>query len=315
MGKIYGSLEELIGHTPMVALPRMCEQHQTAAKVYAKMEMFNPGGSSKDRLAVKLLDDAEKAGLITRGKNVIVEPTSGNTGIGLVSVARAREYRGIVVMPEDVSEERKKLLDARGAVVELTSAEKGMAGAIERAKEILKEDPDAWMPDQFNNPSGPQAHYETTGPEIWEDMDGKIDVFVCGIGTGGTITGVGRYLKEKNPNIKIVGVEPKDSAVLNGGKPGPHMLQGIGAGFVPSILDMSIIDEVMDIDKYEAYLTCYDLTAAEGYLVGISGGAALQAANYVARREEMAGKNVVVLLPDSGERYLSTEMYDEGPEE
>lgn len=309
MGKIYGNIEELIGNTPIMELKKMEELHETTAHVFAKLECFNPGGSSKDRIAMKMLDEAEKQGLIRRGVSTIIEPTSGNTGVGLAAVGMYRGYRTVVVMPENMSQERIRLLQARCVEVVLTDAEKGMEGAIEKAKELAETMENSWIPSQFTNPAGPQAHYETTGPEIWEDMDGKVDAFVCAAGTGGTITGTGRYLKEKNPDIKIFAVEPADSAVLTGGKPGPHEIQGIGPGFIPEVLDTTVYDEVIDVHTDNSYLMSRDLVAMEGILVGISSGAALEAAFQVAERPEFAGKNIVVLLADGGERYLSTELF------
>lgn len=309
MGRIYSSMEELIGNTPVLQLKEMEKLHELDCSVFAKLEYFNPAGSSKDRIAKKMLDAAEEQGLISPRLTTVIETTSGNTGVGLAALCAHRGYRCMIVMPENMSAERVKLLQAHGAELILTDASKGLAGAIEKARELAEEEEDAWIAGQFTNPAGPQAHYETTGPEIWKDMDGKVDVFVCSVGTGGTITGAGRYLKEKNPNIKIVAVEPADSPVLSGGKPGPHPIQGIGPGFVPETLDTSVYDEVIAVYPEESYLMSRDLTATEGILVGISSGAVLEAAFEVAKRAESEGKNIVALLPDGGERYLSTELY------
>lgn len=312
MGKIYRRFEELVGNTPMVELAAMNEKYREEygihGRVFAKLEWFNPGGSAKDRIALKMIEEAEKAGTLKEG-GTIIEPTSGNTGIGLSAIARRRGYRAIIVMPESMSEERKKLMKAHFAELVLTPASQGMKGAIAKAQELAKEIPGAWIPDQFRNPAGPLAHYLTTGPEIWEAMDGRIDVFVSGVGTGGTLTGAGKYLKEKNPDIKIIAVEPKDSPVLSGGQPGPHKIQGIGAGFIPEILDQSLIDEIFEADVQDAYARAHDLASLEGHLCGISSGAALSAAYEIAKRPEMEGKNIVAFLTDGGERYLSTELY------
>ena len=278
------------------------------ANLLAKVEAINPGGSAKDRVAKRMVEDAERAGILREGATII-EPTSGNTGIGLAVMAAARGYRAIIVMPDTMSMERRLLMTAFGAELVLTEGQKGMAGAIERAEELAKEIPDSFIPGQFDNPSNPAAHYDSTGPEIYEDTDGKVDIFVAGIGTGGTITGVGRYLKEKNPAVKIVGVEPASSPLLTKGTAGPHGLQGIGANFVPSILDRSVIDEIMTVTDEEAYETGRELARTEGLLAGISAGAAAFAAAELAKRPENAGKNIVVLLPDTGDRYLSTEMF------
>ncbi len=311
MGHIYENLEALIGHTPMVKMSRVKERHDLKANLFAKLEWMNPGGSAKDRIAVKMIDEAEKSGLICRGKSVIVEPTSGNTGIGLATVATLRGYETVIVMPENMSEERKLLMKAHGAKLVLTDDSKGMAGAIEKAEELAAKNTDTWIPKQFENPAGPLAHYETTGPEIWEDMDGNVDVYVCTVGTGGTLTGSGRYLKEQNPQIKVFAVEPKESAVLSGGKSGSHGIQGIGAGFIPGALDMNVYDEVIAVSTEDAYAMSREIAAVEGFLTGISSGAAIKAALEVAMRPEMEGKNIVVLLPDSGERYLSAGLYEE----
>ena len=308
MSKIYTSADQLIGRTPLLELTHIERQEGLEARVLAKLEYLNPAGSVKDRIAKAMIDGAEAKGLLQPG-SVIIEPTSGNTGIGLAAVAAARGYRVIIVMPETMSSERRQLMKAYGAELVLTEGQKGMAGAIERAEELAKEIPDSFIPGQFDNPSNPAAHYDSTGPEIYEDTDGKVDIFVAGIGTGGTITGVGRYLKEKNPAVKIVGVEPASSPLLTKGTAGPHGLQGIGANFVPSILDRSVIDEIMTVTDEEAYETGRELARAEGLLAGISAGAAAFAAAELAKRPENAGKNIVVLLPDTGDRYLSTEMF------
>jgi len=309
MGHIYDNLEALIGHTPMLELRRVEENYGLKAHIFAKLEWMNPGGSAKDRIAVKMIDEAEKAGLIRPGKSVIIEPTSGNTGIGLATVATVRGYEAVIVMPENMSEERKLLMKAHGAKLVLTEASKGMAGAIAKAEELAMENPDAWIPKQFENPAGPLAHYETTGPEIWEDLDGNVDAYVCTVGTGGTLTGTGRYLKEKNAQVMVIAVEPRESAVLSGGKAGSHGIQGIGAGFIPGALDTTVYDEVVTVATEEAYATSRELAAMEGFLAGISSGAAVKAAIEVAKRPEMEGKNIVVLLPDSGERYLSAGLF------
>lgn len=309
MGCVYANLEALIGHTPMVRMSRIEEMYDLKAKMFAKLEWMNPGGSAKDRIAVKMIDEAEKAGLIQPGKSVIIEPTSGNTGIGLATVATLRGYKAVIVMPENMSEERKLLMKAHGAKLVLTEASKGMAGAIAKAEELAEENPDAWIPKQFENPAGPLAHYETTGPEIWEDLDGNVDAYVCTVGTGGTLTGTGRYLKEQNSALKVIAVEPKESAVLSGGKAGSHGIQGIGAGFIPGALDTTVYDEVVVVATEDAYSTSREFAAVEGFLAGISSGAAIKAAIEVAKRPEMEGKNIVVLLPDSGERYLSAGLY------
>lgn len=310
MGKIYGNVLELIGHTPLVELKHYKEQKGAGGKILAKLEYFNPAGSAKDRVAKKMIDDAAAQGLLKEG-SVIIEPTSGNTGIGLAAVAAYEGYRIILTMPETMSMERRTLLKAYGAEIVLTDGEKGMAGAIEKAQELAQEIPGSFIPGQFENPSNPAAHIATTGPEIWEDTDGKVDIFVAGIGTGGTITGIGQYLKEKNPQIQVIAMEPAGSAVLSGKPAGPHGLQGIGAGFVPKVLDTKIYDEVITVTEEEAYATGRELAHCEGFLVGISSGAALFAALQVAKRPENEGKNIVVLLPDTGDRYLSTPMFSE----
>ena len=308
MARIYKSIEEMIGGTPLLQLGNYGKKHGLGANLLAKVEAINPGGSAKDRVAKRMVEDAERAGILREGATII-EPTSGNTGIGLAVMAAARGYRAIIVMPDTMSMERRLLMTAFGAELVLTEGQKGMAGAIERAEELAKESPDSFIPGQFDNPSNPAAHYDSTGPEIYEDTDGKVDIFVAGIGTGGTITGVGRYLKEKNPAVKIVGVEPASSPLLTKGTAGPHGLQGIGANFVPSILDRSVIDEIMTVTDEEAYETGRELARTEGLLAGISAGAAAFAAAELAKRPENAGKNIVVLLPDTGDRYLSTEMF------
>ena len=308
MAKIYKSIEELIGKTPLLELTNMEKALELQAVLMAKVEALNPGGSAKDRVAKRMVEDAEKAGILKAGATII-EPTSGNTGIGLAVVAAARGYRAIIVMPDSMSMERRLLMTAFGAELVLTEGAKGMTGAIAKAEELAKEIPNSFIPGQFDNPSNPAAHYETTGPEIWEDTDGKVDIFVAGIGTGGTITGTGRYLKEQNPDVKIIGVEPASSPLLTKGEAGPHGLQGIGANFVPSILDTEIYDEVIPVTEEEAYEAGRTIARREGLLVGISAGAALHAAVEVAKRPENAGKNIVVLLPDTGDRYLSTPMF------
>ena len=308
MAKIYRSIEELIGRTPLVELSNLEKKLELKARLLAKVEALNPGGSAKDRVAKRMVEDAEKAGILKAGATII-EPTSGNTGIGLAVMAAARGYRAIIVMPDSMSMERRLLMTAFGAELVLTEGAKGMTGAIAKAEELAKEIPKSFIPGQFDNPSNPAAHYETTGPEIWEDTDGKVDIFVAGIGTGGTITGTGRFLKEQNPNVKIIGVEPASSPLLTKGEAGPHGLQGIGANFVPSILDTAIYDEVITVTEEEAYEAGRTIARREGLLVGISAGAALHAAVEVAKRPENAGKNIVVLLPDTGDRYLSTPMF------
>lgn len=308
MAKIYKSVEELIGKTPLLELTNLEQKMGLKATLLAKVEALNPGGSAKDRVAKRMVEDAEQAGILKEGATII-EPTSGNTGIGLAVMAAARGYRAIIVMPDTMSMERRLLMTAFGAELVLTEGAKGMAGAIEKAEELEKEIPNSFIPGQFDNPSNPAAHYETTGPEIWEDTDGKVDIFVAGIGTGGTLTGVGRYLKEKNPNVKIIGVEPASSPLLTKGTAGPHGLQGIGANFVPSILDTELYDEVLTVTEEEAYEAGRALARKEGLLAGISAGAAVHAAAEVAKRPENAGKTIVVLLPDTGDRYLSTPMF------
>ena len=308
MAKIYRSIEELIGRTPLVELSNLEKKLELKARLLAKVEALNPGGSAKDRVAKRMVEDAEKSGILKVGATII-EPTSGNTGIGLAVMAAARGYRAIIVMPDSMSMERRLLMTAFGAELVLTEGAKGMTGAIEKAEELAKEIPNSFIPGQFDNPSNPAAHYETTGPEIWEDTEGKVDIFVAGIGTGGTITGTGRYLKEQNPDVKIIGVEPASSPLLTKGEAGPHGLQGIGANFVPSILDTEIYDEVITVTEEEAYEAGRSIARTEGLLAGISAGAALHAAVEVAKRPENAGKTIVVLLPDTGDRYLSTPMF------
>lgn len=308
MAKIYKNIEELIGKTPLLELTHLEEIHNLDAKVLAKVEFLNPGGSAKDRVAKKMVEDAEAKGLLKAGATII-EPTSGNTGIGLAVMAAARGYRAIIVMPDSMSMERRLLMSAFGAELVLTEGAKGMAGAIAKAEELAKEIPGAFIPGQFDNPANPQAHYETTGPEIYEDTDGKVDIFVAGIGTGGTITGVGRYLREKNPHVQIIGVEPASSPLLTEGRAGSHGLQGIGANFVPSILDTKLYNEIITVTEEATYAAGREVAQKEGLLVGISAGAAIHAALEVAKRPENKGKNIVVLLPDTGDRYLSTPMF------
>lgn len=308
MSKIYTSADQLIGKTPLLELTHIEKKYGLKAKVLAKLEYFNPAGSVKDRVAKKMLDDAEAAGKLTP-ESVIIEPTSGNTGIGLASVAAARGYRIIIVMPETMSVERRQLMKAYGAELVLTDGTKGMKGAIEKADELAKEIPNSFIPGQFVNLSNPKAHYETTGPEIFEDTDGEVDIFVAGVGTGGTVTGVGEYLKEKKPSVKIVAVEPESSPVLSKGVAGAHKIQGIGAGFVPEVLDTKVYDEIIPVSNEAAFETGRLIGRSEGVLVGISSGAAAYAAVELAKRPENAGKTIVVLLPDTGDRYLSTPLF------
>lgn len=311
MGKIYESATELIGHTPLLKVNNYAKEvGVTDVTLLAKLEYFNPAGSVKDRIALAMIEDAEKKGQLKLGATII-EPTSGNTGIGLASVAAAKGYRTILTLPETMSVERRNLLKAYGAELVLTEGAKGMKGAIAKAEELQKEIPGAVILGQFDNPANPAAHAATTGPEIWEDTEGKVDIFVAGVGTGGTVTGIGTYLKSKNPNVQVVAVEPADSPVLSGGKPGPHKLQGIGAGFVPSILNTQIYDEVFTVTTDEAFETGRLIAHKEGILVGITSGAALYAAVQLAKRPENKGKTIVALLPDSGDRYLSTPMFTE----
>ncbi len=302
------SAEQLIGHTPLLELTHIETSRRLSARLFAKLEGFNPAGSAKDRVARTMLDEAEKDGRLTAGATVI-EPTSGNTGIGLALMAAIRGYRAIIVMPDTMSVERQQLIRAYGAEVVLTDGTKGMAGAIEKALQLAAEIPHSFIPDQFGNPANPKAHYDTTGPEIFDALDGKVDVFMAGIGTGGTITGVSRYLREKTPTVRIIGVEPADSPVLSGGNAGPHGLQGIGAGFIPEALNTASYDELLTVTTEEAYEAARLLARTEGVLAGISSGAALSAALKVAAQADYAGKNIVVLLPDTGDRYLSTELF------
>ncbi len=310
MAKIYTSADQLIGRTPLLELTHLEQEYGLKAKLYAKMEYFNPAGSVKDRVAKMMLDDAEKEGKLTKD-SVIIEPTSGNTGIGLASVAAARGYRIIIVMPDTMSVERRQLMKAYGAELVLSEGAKGMKGAIAKANELAEEIPNSFIPGQFVNPSNPKAHYETTGPEIWEDTDGNVDYFVAGVGTGGTVTGVGKYLKEKNPAVKVVAVEPATSAVLSTGVAGAHKIQGIGAGFVPEILDTTVYDEIIPVVNEDAFALGKKIGTSEGVLVGISSGAAVWAALEVAKRPDNEGKSIVVLLPDTGDRYLSTPLFAE----
>lgn len=309
MSKVYTSADQLIGRTPLLELVHIEKEENLAARIVAKLEYFNPAGSVKDRIAKAMIDDAEARGVLKPG-SVIIEPTSGNTGIGLASVATARGYRIIIVMPETMSVERRQLMKAYGAELVLTEGAKGMKGAIEKADELAKEIPNSFIPGQFVNPANPEVHRKTTGPEIWEDLDGDVDIFVAGVGTGGTVTGVGDYLKSKKPDIKIVAVEPASSPVLSKGTPGPHKIQGIGAGFVPEVLDTKIYDEVIAVENEDAFATGKKIGRAEGVLVGISSGAAAWAAIQVAKRPENRGKTIVVLLPDTGDRYLSTPLFE-----
>lgn len=308
MSKIYTSADLLIGHTPLLELSHIEKEFNLEAKIIAKLEYFNPAGSVKDRIAKKMLDDAEKSGKISAGATII-EPTSGNTGIGLASVGVARGYKVIIVMPETMSVERRQIIKAYGAEIVLTEGAKGMKGAIAKAEELHKATPNSFIPGQFVNPANPKAHYEATGPEIWEDTDGKVDWFVAGVGTGGTVSGVGKYLKEKNPAVKVAAVEPASSAVLSTGVAGPHKIQGIGAGFVPDVLDKNIYDEVVRVENDDAFAYGKLVGRKEGILVGISSGAALRAAVEIAKRPENKGKNIVVLFPDTGDRYLSTPLF------
>ena len=308
MSAIYTSADQLIGHTPLLELTHIEKAHGLKAKILAKLEYFNPAGSVKDRIAKAMVDDAEAKGLLKPG-SVIIEPTSGNTGIGLASVAAARGYRIIIVMPETMSVERRQLMKAYGAELVLTEGAKGMKGAIAKADELAKEIPGSFVAGQFVNPANPKAHYETTGPEIWADTDGQVDIFVAGVGTGGTITGTGKFLKEQKSDVKVVAVEPKTSAVLSTGVAGAHKIQGIGAGFVPDVLDTHVYDEIIPVDNDDAFAVGKEVGRREGVLVGISSGAALWAAIELAKRPENAGKNIVVLLPDTGDRYLSTPLF------
>ena len=308
MSNIYTSVEQLIGRTPLLELTHIEQEDALGARLLAKLEAFNPGGSAKDRVGLAMLDDAEARGALQPG-SVVIEPTSGNTGIGLAVVAAARGYRVIIVMPDTMSVERQKLMTAYGAELVLTDGKLGMQGAIDKAAQLAAEIPGSFIPGQFVNPANPKAHFDATGPEIWQDADGSVDFFVAGVGTGGTLTGVGEYLKTKNPAVQIVAVEPAGSPVLSGGQAGPHDLQGIGAGFIPEVLNTAVIDEIIPVRDEEAYETGRRLGRREGVLTGISGGAALWAGIELAKRPENAGKTIVVLLPDTGDRYLSTKMF------
>ena len=308
MSQIYTSADQLIGRTPLLELTNIEKKYDLKARILAKVEYFNPAGSVKDRVALMMINDAEEAGILTPD-STIIEPTSGNTGIGLASIAAARGYRIIIVMPDTMSVERRQLMKAYGAELVLTPGAQGMSGAIAKAEELAKEIPGSFIPSQFTNPSNPKAHVTTTGPEIWEDTDGNVDYFVAGVGTGGTITGVGQFLKSKNPNVKVVAVEPASSPVLSQGHGGPHKIQGIGAGFVPKVLDTTVYDEVIPIENEAAFASGKEVGRTEGILVGISSGAALNAAIQVAQRPENEGKTIVVLLPDTGDRYLSSPMF------
>lgn len=307
--RVFTSITELIGGTPLLELVNIEKKEALEAKIFAKLELFNPGGSVKDRVAAAMIDDAEKRGVLKKN-SVIIEPTSGNTGIGLASIAAAKGYRIIIVMPETMSIERRKLMTAYGAELVLTEGTKGMKGAIEKANELAASIPDSFIPSQFSNPANPAAHEKTTGPEIWNDTDGTVDIFVAGVGTGGTVSGVGRYLKSKNPAVKVIAVEPTDSPVLTKGTAGPHKIQGIGAGFVPETLDQKIYDEVITVENEDAFTAGREIARTEGVTVGISAGAALFAAIQLAKRPENKGKKIVVLLPDTGERYISTALFE-----
>lgn len=308
MEHIYSSAQQLVGKTPILHLQNIQKEKALAARLLVKLELFNPGGSVKDRVALAMIRDAEKRGLLTPG-GTIIEPTSGNTGIGLAAMAAMKGYRAIIVMPDSMSVERQLLMQAYGAQVVLTPGQLGMTGAIEKAKELAQEIPGSFIPDQFCNPANAEAHFHTTGPEIWQDTDGNIDIFVAGVGTGGTVTGVGSYLKSQNPNVQIVAVEPAGSPLLSGGKAGPHGLQGIGANFIPDVLDQRVIDSVITVTEAEAYAAAQLLGKREGILAGISSGAALHAAISLAQKSENAGKTIVALLPDTGDRYLSTALF------
>lgn len=310
MSKIYKNLAELVGRTPLLEVENYSKGKDLKANILAKLEYFNPAGSVKDRIAKAMIEDAENKGLLKPG-SVIIEPTSGNTGIGIASIGTAKGYKVVIVMPETMSVERRSLIKAYGAEIVLTEGAKGMKGAIAKASELANETPNSFIPGQFVNPANPEVHKNTTGPEIWEDTDGKVDIFVAGVGTGGTVTGVGEYLKSKNPDIKIVAVEPADSPVLSEGKSGPHKIQGIGAGFVPDVLNTKIYDEIIKITTEEVFSAARELSKTEGLLVGISSGAAAFAATELAKRPENAGKTVVALLPDTGERYLSTALFED----
>lgn len=307
--RVFNNITGLIGHTPLVEINRFTEKLGLKARILVKLELFNPAGSVKDRIALSMIEDAEKKGLL-KPSSVIIEPTSGNTGIGLASIAASKGYRAVFTMPETMSAERRKLLQAYGAEIVLTEGAKGMKGAIAKAEELARQTPGSFIPGQFVNPANPEAHVRTTGPEIWDDTDGKVDIFVAGVGTGGTVTGTGRYLKSKNPAVRVVAVEPAASPVLTQGKAGPHAIQGIGAGFVPEVLDTKIYDEVIDVTNEDALATGREIARKEGFLVGISSGAALFAAVELARRPENASKLIVALLPDNGDRYLSTKLFE-----
>ena len=309
MEHIYSSAAQLVGNTPMLRLQKTENESALQARLLAKLEFFNPGGSVKDRVALAMIRDAEARGALKPG-GVIIEPTSGNTGIGLAAVAAGSGYRAIIVMPDTMSKERQLLMAAYGAQVVLTDGKLGMTGAIQKAQELAREIPGSFIPDQFGNPANPKAHFETTGPEIWRDTAGNVDIFVAGVGTGGTITGIGSYLKARNPNVQIVAVEPAGSPLLSGGKAGPHGIQGIGANFIPAVLDRRVIDTVIPVTEADAYAAARQLGKSEGILVGISSGAALHAAIVLAKRPENAGKTIVVLLPDTGDRYLSTGLFE-----
>ncbi len=310
MSKIYKGAIELVGNTPLVEVTNIEKKEQLKARLLVKLEYFNPAGSVKDRVGKAMIEDAERTGRLKPG-SVIIEPTSGNTGIGLAAVSAVKGYRMILTMPDTMSVERRNILKAYGAEIVLTPGEKGMSGAIEKAEELAKEIPDSFIPGQFDNPVNPRAHMESTGPEIWQDTDGQVDIFVASVGTGGTLTGTGTYLKEKNPNIKVIAVEPSTSPVLSGGSAGPHKIQGIGAGFIPKVLDTHIYDEIITVDNEAPFATAKMLARTEGLLTGISSGAALYAAIEIARRPENEGKTIVVLLPDSGDRYYSTALFVE----
>ena len=310
MSKIYKGAIELVGNTPLVEVTNIEKKEQLKARLLVKLEYFNPAGSVKDRVGKAMIEDAERTGRLKPG-SVIIEPTSGNTGIGLAAVSAAKGYRMILTMPDTMSVERRNILKAYGAEIVLTPGEKGMSGAIEKAEELAKEIPDSFIPGQFDNPVNPRAHMESTGPEIWQDTDGQVDIFVASVGTGGTLTGTGTYLKEKNPRIKVIAVEPSTSAVLSGGSAGPHKIQGIGAGFIPKVLDTRVYDEIITVDNEAPFATAKMLARTEGLLTGISSGAALYAAIEVARRPENEGKTIVALLPDSGDRYYSTALFVE----
>ena len=310
MANVYQSVTELIGHTPLLAAKNFAKAHDLSANIVVKLEYFNPAGSIKDRIAIAMIEQAEKEGKIAPGATLI-EPTSGNTGIGIAAVAAARGYHAILTMPETMSVERRNLLKAYGAEIVLTDGSQGMKGAIARAEQLQKEIPNSFIPSQFENPANPAVHERTTGPEIWADTDGNVDAFVAGVGTGGTVSGVGRYLKSKNPSIHVVAVEPTDSPVLSGGKPGPHKIQGIGAGFIPATLDTKVYDEIIQVKNEDAFAYGREFARREGALVGISSGAALAAAAELARRPDFAGKTIVVLLPDGGDRYLSTDLFQD----